>query len=100
MGKYPACKKLVNSLNLSPLEGHNGGGKTFSAVTYLCPHCQTILGAGLDPVAVGNDVGTRVLEGVHGASQRLERRLTRIEERVGHFRDRRYDASQPRGREG
>ncbi|WP_158218825.1 hypothetical protein [Roseateles aquatilis] len=35
--------------------------KTWNAVTYCCPSCSTVLGAGIDPVALKTD---EVLKGL------------------------------------
>jgi len=81
-GKCPKCEKIVSRLDITTLGATVQGGKSFNAAAFLCPNCQTILGAGIDPVAVASDLGTRVLEGVHGATQRLGKKLNDIEARL------------------
>lgn len=77
-GKCPKCEQSVSRLDISTPDAHNAAGKTFNAVTYLCPNCQTVLGASLDPVAVANDLGTRLADDVSAKVRALRERLEQL----------------------
>ena len=66
-GKCPRCEGLVSSPQRSTLEAPSGS-KTYNAATFLCPHCQTVLGAGIAPVAVQP----------HAATSASKRFMTRL----------------------
>ena len=55
-GKCPKCEQLVTRLDASAVELYVESGKTLHGATFSCPHCQTILGAGVDPLALANDL--------------------------------------------
>ena len=78
-GKCPRCEQMVNSLNISTVEARSGS-KTYNAATFLCPHCQTVLGAGIDPVAVASDAAQRGVQAVYDAAGRLGKRFDEVEE--------------------
>ena len=80
-GKCPKCEQVVTAMDISTIDAQTGT-KRFRAATFLCPHCQTILGASLDPGDVANDLGTRVLDGVQGATQRVEKTVAEMFERL------------------
>ena len=60
MGKCPSCQNLVGSLSLRPVDARLPNGDRFNAVLLLCPSCQGILGAEIDPITVR----TEVIDGV------------------------------------
>ena len=55
-GKCPACQKIVTSLRGGNLEVTFSMVNSFNAVTYNCPHCNTILGCEIDPIALRTDI--------------------------------------------
>jgi uncharacterized protein with PIN domain len=59
-GRCPKCEKDVTNLDVSALEAHVDFSRKFHAATFLCPHCGTILGAGIDPVALAEDLARRL----------------------------------------
>ena len=64
-GKCPKCEKTISHLLLESLEAWVGmmasDGK-YNAVTYCCPNCHTVLGAGLDPLALKADTAQAVVD--------------------------------------
>lgn len=38
------------------------GGRSWHGVSYVCPHCATMLGVGIDPVALKRDTVTEVVK--------------------------------------
>jgi phage FluMu protein Com len=54
-GKCPKCERIVTHLELETPKIKQGSQDVFVGVTYLCPRCKTILGAGIDPVALKAD---------------------------------------------
>lgn len=66
-GKCPSCGKMVTRLKMDTLEAKVGiAGEGYLAVSYLCPWCNVILGAGLDPVALKTDTVNGVVEKLKG----------------------------------
>lgn len=61
MGKCPACTKVITNLTLHPVSAR-GGPITWNALLYLCPHCHTILSAGLDLTDLKTDMIKAILE--------------------------------------
>lgn len=55
-GKCPKCDEFVNRLDVTKPDVIAQNGKTLHGVAFLCPHCQTILSAGMDPVALAHDL--------------------------------------------
>jgi hypothetical protein len=79
-GKCPSCQNLVSRLDISTVEAQAGPStKVYNAATFLCPNCQTVLGAGIDPVGLASDLGTRVVDAVYEAAKRLAKRLDSVD---------------------
>lgn len=56
-GKCPKCDAVIQHVNLeSPSILAGLGGPSWVGVSYLCPNCRTILGVGIDPVAIKADI--------------------------------------------
>ena len=79
-GTCPKCEQVVNSLNLSTITASVQGGKTFHAATFLCPHCQTILGASFDPVAAATDAASRATSAVQEIGSQFAKRFDEVVE--------------------
>ena len=63
LGKCPKCEKMVGHLKIEEIEAKVGfGGRSWNGINYLCPWCNTILGAGIDPVALKTDTVNELLE--------------------------------------
>ncbi len=55
-GKCPKCEKMVPYVNLQAVDVKQGfSANKWLGVSYQCPFCQTILGVGIDPVALNSD---------------------------------------------
>jgi hypothetical protein len=59
-GKCPHCKTALHAVRLenievivSPLIGKGG---PYVGVSYVCPHCDSILNVEIDPVAMKTDI--------------------------------------------
>lgn len=60
-GKCPKCEKIISSLNLSEVESNIFIGTKWRTVTYNCPHCSTVLGCQIDPIAIKTDIVNEIL---------------------------------------
>ena len=58
VGKCPnsACGMTLAYINVETVKVREKLEDRWIGVTYLCPHCHTILGAGIDPVAINGVV--------------------------------------------
>jgi hypothetical protein len=59
VAKCPKCDSSITSLNIEPLTFKVGvATTTYGGVSYscCCPHCDAVLSAVLDPVAVKADI--------------------------------------------
>lgn len=63
-GKCPGCEKNVSYVNLQPMDVHMNGRNAWNGVSYQCPHCKTILGVGIDPVALKTETIAGVVDGL------------------------------------
>ena len=62
-GKCPACGKVVHELSIDSITASEGIGQAkWKAATFSCQHCKTILGAGLDPLALKTDTIDEILQ--------------------------------------
>ncbi len=61
-GKCPKCEALVTQVTIDEVDASVLGGTTWRAITYQCPYCQTVLGVGLDPIALKTDTVDEVVE--------------------------------------
>ncbi len=67
-GKCPKCEQSISSVTLEHIDIAQGFNPTWHGVSYSCPSCRTILGVGIDPVALKTDTVKDVLHGL-GKSQ-------------------------------
>lgn len=69
MAKCPKCEKICSTVKIVAVDASAGlGSPTWKGVFYACPHCQTILGASLDPIALKNDVASAVVKKMKGGN--------------------------------
>jgi hypothetical protein len=55
LGKCPECQHTVSRVIVEAIQVDAGSKRKFKGVSYLCPSCLTVLGAGIDPVALKSD---------------------------------------------
>lgn len=53
-GTCPGCGSIVPHADLERI-AINDPPKTWKGVSYLCPNCRTVLGIGIDPLALKED---------------------------------------------
>jgi hypothetical protein len=74
-GKCPGCGKVptFGTINVQSVEVRGVTGDTWNGVIYVCPDltCQTILGAGLDPLALKADTINGVVRELRKKGARL-----------------------------
>jgi hypothetical protein len=66
-GKCPKCENAVTSVSLEPVDVTQAFTQKWHGVSFLCPHCQTVLGVGIDPVALKTETVKGVVKALHGA---------------------------------
>lgn len=55
-GKCPKCEKTIVRVGVDGVTADAGPGRVkWEGLAYTCPHCQTILSVGIDPVALKTD---------------------------------------------
>ena len=54
-GKCPRCEAVVRHALLESLPIQAEPQTRGTAGSYICPHCRTILGVGIDPAALKSD---------------------------------------------
>lgn len=63
-GKCPKCDAVVRTAQFEEIDISQSpgiSGPTYRGFTILCPNCQTVLGAGFDPIAIKADAVSEVL---------------------------------------
>ncbi|MBS0249612.1 MAG: hypothetical protein JSR78_00925 [Proteobacteria bacterium] len=65
-GKCPKCQNVVGNVRTEQIGITNMTGNTFSGASYVCPHCQTILGVVVDPYAFKNEIAIEVTKRMRG----------------------------------
>jgi hypothetical protein len=62
-GTCPKCESSVTRLVLETLliKGRPKDAPSYHGVTFSCPSCGCVLGAGFDPLAVKNDIVEEVV---------------------------------------
>ena len=51
-GKCLKCEKIISSVLIEEVKVVENFMPRWKGVTYLCPHCHTVLGASIDPFAI------------------------------------------------
>lgn len=65
-GKCPGCGEVPTSLKVQSLPVHGVTMNVYQGVTFLCPLCSTILGAGMDPIALMQDTADATAKRLSG----------------------------------
>ena len=64
-GSCPYCKKIIASVRLEAVRASvSAGGQSYNAVSYVCPHCDSVLSVAIDPVGLKNDTVSETVEQV------------------------------------
>jgi uncharacterized protein with PIN domain len=61
MALCPSCDKPIAHLNLKEVKASVFLGTQWRGITYSCPHCQHVLSAGIDPIAIRSDIVQQVV---------------------------------------
>ena len=56
MGLCPKCQKIVGRIEMECVDVYTKGRPEVKGVLILCPNCQTILSAGIDPLAIRTEI--------------------------------------------
>lgn len=61
-GKCPKCEQTPFQINIQSVDMPAPNGDTYRGVMYVCPNinCQTILGVGIDPIAIKSDILAKI----------------------------------------
>jgi phage FluMu protein Com len=66
-GKCPKCDKLVMNVYIADVTAQVPfNGKSWNAISYNCPHCQTVLGVQIDPIAIKADIVDELFRKLRG----------------------------------
>ncbi|KKN57920.1 hypothetical protein LCGC14_0557510 [marine sediment metagenome] len=65
-GKCPKCDKIIASVTLESVTAGALFGKQWNAISYLCPHCQTVLSVQIDPIALKDDLFAELVDRLRG----------------------------------
>lgn len=67
-GKCPGCGKVPQRIDLENIDVGVLLGSQYAGVSYVCPNpsCRTILGVGIDPVALKSDTVDQVVKALRG----------------------------------
>ena len=52
----PECSKMITKVQGEGVDVVVGLTNSWKGFTLLCPHCKTVLGASIDPIAIKNDI--------------------------------------------
>jgi hypothetical protein len=61
-GKCPKCEETVGSARVETIEIRAGAHDAYKGVSYLCPHCRSVLSVSIDQIALNADLVTRLLK--------------------------------------
>ena len=64
--KCPKCGKTVLRATAESIKLDEHGGTELKGAAFCCPHCETILGVGIDQLALCDDIARTVLERMKG----------------------------------
>lgn len=62
-GKCPKCERTVRHLVAETPDVHVNLQAAYKGATFLCPSCRTILGAGIDPIALKASIISEIKKG-------------------------------------
>lgn len=62
IGKCPKCGMMVNRVNDEEIQVCVGLTPKWRGVSFVCTSCNSVLGVGIDPVALKTDLVNEVVE--------------------------------------
>ncbi len=51
-GKCPKCENTLNTVDVEHVGIQNEKETIYNGHSYLCPHCNTVLGIAVDPLSI------------------------------------------------
>lgn len=61
-GKCPKCDKPMHHVQMESVQAKIAfGGPEYTAASYQCPHCRTVLSIQIDPIALANQTAAQVV---------------------------------------
>lgn len=60
-GKCPKCETTVSNVTVEEVTVDVVFAPTWRGVSYVCPHCRTVLGVQIDPVALKTDIVEEII---------------------------------------
>ena len=67
-GRCPKCEAVLMHVNVQHIDV-KAARTSWVGVSYVCPHCQTILGVSIDPVALKTDTVNAVVKQLSSKSR-------------------------------
>lgn len=61
-GKCPHCHKPISSAAVENVDIKGEANVSYKGVTYLCPHCRSVLSVSMDQLALNGDLVRRLLK--------------------------------------
>ena len=55
LSRCPHCKMALTYVDNPPMPVGKPGGNQWNGIAYCCPHCRSILGIVIDPIALRNE---------------------------------------------
>lgn len=66
-GKCPKCEKVVTRATIADVPAKAFMGRMqWNAISFSCPHCSTILGIQIDPIAIKTDLIDELMRKLRG----------------------------------
>jgi len=65
-GKCPKCNALIRSVEVEAIDVTEALKPEWKGASFVCPFCRTILGVGIDPIAVKIDLVNEIVEKLRG----------------------------------
>jgi hypothetical protein len=63
-GKCPKCDQIMHSIAVQGVSAKAAFGNSWHAISYQCPHCHSVLGVEIDPIALKSDIVSEVTDGI------------------------------------
>jgi hypothetical protein len=63
-GKCPKCDQVMPSITAQGVSAKVAFGNTVHVISYQCPHCHSVLGVEIDPIALKSDIVSEVTDGI------------------------------------